>query len=53
MSYHCLLTSSVSDKKSIVILISIPLFVIDLFCLTAFKIFLYIAGFQEFDYDVS
>lgn len=39
MSYHCLLTFSVSDKKSIVILVSIPLCVIDLFSLTTFKIF--------------
>lgn len=44
MSFHCLLDCIVSDEKSATILI--------LVFLAAFKIFLFIIGFQQFDYDV-
>lgn len=45
MSLHCLLDCIISDEKSAIILILVSL--------AAFKIFLFIAGFQQSDYNVA
>lgn len=50
MGCHCLLARIVSDEKSAVILIFDP--VSCLFFLAAFKIFVFITDFPQFDYDV-
>ena len=42
----------VSDEKSTLIQIVVPLFVVCHFSLVAFKVFFFIFGFQQFDYDV-
>ena len=49
---HCLLICIISKKKSFVILIFISLYVLCVFPAAAFKIFFFIAGINQFDYDL-
>lgn len=53
MSSYCWPAFTVSDKKSAINLIGVPLYAMNNFSLTLFKIFLFIFGFQHFHYDVS
>lgn len=50
---HFFLTSMVSDEKSTVIQMGVPLQIIQSFSLAVFKVFFFIFTVQKFNYDIS
>ena len=51
MSFHCPLASSVSDEKSVITNVALPLYVMS-FPLIVFEIFFFNLGVQQYVYDL-